>query len=122
MSAISAAINRAFTSAITEELDVGVMFGAETGFSGERVSPLVDAATGRAGLAWFVTSLLALERIRLDRDPAASCAPVTTALGVARICFQRANRHHKQEESTMTTAIIFHEVQDGAVRWSNGLV
>ena len=43
-----------------EELDVGVMFGAETGFSGERVSPLVDAATRRAGLAWFVTSLLAL--------------------------------------------------------------
>ena len=39
---------------------VGVMFGAETGFSGERVSPLVDAATRRAGLAWFVTSLLAL--------------------------------------------------------------
>ena len=34
-----------------EAVDVGVMVGAETGFSGERVSPLGDAAARRAGLA-----------------------------------------------------------------------
>jgi hypothetical protein len=37
--------------------------------------------------------------------------------------FRQADRQHGQEESTMTTAIIFHEVQDGAVwasAWKKG--